>query len=63
MIVKKFIKFGEPLTPEQLEELRLLEEMPDEDIIYDEEFPKLTEEELAEFKRVNPLTEMRRVAN
>jgi len=63
MIVRKFIKFGEPLTPEQLEELRLLEAMPDEDIIYDEEFPKLTDEELAEFKRVNPLPEMRKVAN
>ena len=63
MIVRKFIKYGEPLTAEQIEELKNLEEMPDEDIVFDEEFPRLTAKELSEFKRVNPLPEVRQVAN
>ncbi|MBQ7705494.1 MAG: hypothetical protein IJT73_08730 [Selenomonadaceae bacterium] len=42
---------GEPLTEEEKEELRALEKHP---IVYDEDCPKLTEEELKQFKRVNP---------
>lgn len=63
MIVKKFINFDDPLTPEQIAELKALEEMPDEEIIYDDEFPELTDEELSEFRRIAPLTEMRQAAN
>ena len=63
MIVKKFINFDDPLTPEQIAELKALEEMPDEEIIYDDEFPELTDEELSEFRRIVPLTEMRQAAN
>ena len=63
MIVRRFIKFDEPLTPDQIKELQELEKMSDKDIIYDDEFPELTDEELTEFKRVNPLPEVRQAAN
>lgn len=45
---------GEPLRPEQIERLKILENMTDDDIIYDEDCPKLTDEQLKKFKRVNP---------
>ena len=63
MIVKKFIDFDEPLTAEQKAELKALSELPDDEIVFDEEFPRLTDKELSEFRRINPLPEMRRVAN
>ena len=39
---------------EQRERLKLLDDIKDEDIVYDEDCPKLTEEQLKRFKRVNP---------
>jgi len=52
--VTYILRRGEPLTPEQRERLKLLDDIKDEDIIYDEDCPKLTEEQLKQFKRVNP---------
>ena len=54
MLVYKWIKVGAPLTPEQHERLKLLDDIKDEDIVYDEDCPKLTDEQLKKFKRVNP---------
>ena len=54
MLVTKVIDLNAPLTPEQLERLKLLENMTDDDIVYDEECPPQTEEQLKKFKRVNP---------
>ena len=54
MLVTKVIDLNAPLRPEQLERLKLLENMTDEDIVYDEDCPKLTDEQLKRFKRVNP---------
>ena len=42
---------GQPLTEEELEELRALKDRP---IVFDEDCPELTEEQLKQFKRVNP---------
>ena len=56
------MKRGQPLTAEQIAELDALEDRP---IVYDEDCPKLTEEELRQFKRVNPRSnsvEPRRIA-
>ena len=55
--VTYILRKGEPLTDEEKEELRALENRP---IIYDEDCPKLTEEQLKQFKRVNPI---RKAAN
>ena len=52
--VTYILRKGEPLSPEQLERLKLLDDIKDEDIIYDEDCPKLTEEQLKLFRRVNP---------
>ena len=46
-----------PLTPEQIARLDALEKMSDDDIVYDEDAPKLTEEQLKKFKRVYPRRE------
>ena len=54
MLVRKWIDIGQPLSPEQLERLKLLENMTDDDIVYDEECPPQTEEQLKQFRRVNP---------
>ena len=54
MIVRKVIDLNAPLTPEQLERLKLLENMTDEDIVYDEDCPPQTPEQLKKFRRVNP---------
>ena len=55
MLVRKWIDVGAPLTPEQLERLKLLDDIKDEDITYDEDCPELTDELLQKrFKRVNP---------
>lgn len=51
MIVQRVIYPGQKPTPEQIEELRALKNRP---IIFDEDCPELTDEELKEFKRVNP---------
>ena len=55
---QRIIYEGQKPTPEQIERIRALKNRP---IIFDEEFPELTEEELKEFKRVNP--KRRKVAN
>lgn len=50
----KIIDLNAPLTPEQFERLKLLENMTDDDIVYDEDCPPQTEEQLKQFRRVNP---------
>lgn len=45
---------GQPLTEEQKKRLEALKQMSDDDIVYDEDSPMLTDEELSQFKRVNP---------
>ncbi len=57
MIVRKTIKIGRPLTEEEREEIRALKGRP---IVFDEDCPELTEEQLKKFRRVNPI---RRQAN
>jgi len=54
MLVTKVIDLNAPLTPEQLERLKLLENMTDDDIVFDEECPPQTDEQLKKFRRVNP---------
>ena len=54
MLVTKVIDLNTPLTPEQIERLKLLENMTDDDIVYDEDCPPQTEEQLKKFRRVNP---------
>ena len=54
-IVTYVLRRGQPLTKEQKAELEYLRNMSDDDIVYDEDCPELTDEELKEFKRVNPL--------
>ena len=53
--VTYILRRGQPLTEEQKARLEALKQMPDEDIIYDEDCPELTDEQLKQFKRVNPL--------
>lgn len=50
MTVKKEIDFGKKLTDEQLKMLEALKNRP---LIFDDDCPELTKEELAGFKRVN----------
>ena len=54
MLVTKVIDLNAPLRPEQIERLKLLENMTDDDIVFDEDCPPQTEEQLKLFKRVNP---------
>ena len=56
MLVRKVIDLNAPLelTPEQKAELEVLRQMSDDDIVYDEDCPELTDEQLKKFKRVNP---------
>ena len=51
MIVTYHRKRGTPLTPEQIERLDALKDRP---IVFDEDCPEMTEEQLKQFKRVNP---------
>ena len=51
MIVRRVIYEGQKPTPEQIEEIEKLKNRP---IVYDDEFPELTDEELKQFRRVNP---------
>lgn len=51
MIVRKIIDISVPLTEEEREEIRELKNRP---IVYDEDCPQLTPEQLKKFKRVNP---------
>jgi len=54
MLVTKVINLNAPLTPEQEAELDALSKMSDDDIVFDEDCPPQTEEQLKQFKRVNP---------
>lgn len=54
MIVRKVIDLNAPLTPEQEAELKALSEMSDDDIVFDEDCPPQTPEQLKQFRRVNP---------
>ncbi len=54
-IVTYILRRGQSLTEEQKAEIEALKNMRDEDIVFDEDCPKLTEEQLRKFKRVNPL--------
>ncbi|MBO6178697.1 MAG: hypothetical protein IKN12_13090 [Selenomonadaceae bacterium] len=47
-----YIYEGMGLTPEQIQRLDALDGIKDEDIVYDEDSPKLTKEQLEKFKRV-----------
>ena len=49
--VTYILRKGQPLTEEEREELRALKDRP---IVFDEDCPELTEEQLKQFKRVNP---------
>ena len=53
MIVRRVIYEGQKPTPEQVERLRALK-AENRPIVYDDEFPELTDEELKQFKRVHP---------
>ena len=53
-MVTYVLRRGQPLTEEQKKRLEALKQMRDEDIICDEDCPELTDEELSQFKRVNP---------
>ncbi len=53
MLVTYNRKKGTPLTPEQIAEIEDAAKYP---IVYDEDCPEMTEEQLRQFKRVNPLS-------
>ncbi len=52
MIVRKEIDITKPLTPEEHEMLKEAEAAP---IVFDEDCPELTEEQLSEFHRVSEI--------
>ena len=54
MLVRRVIDVNALLTVEQKAEIEVLKQMSDDDIVYDEDCPKLTEEQLSKFRRVNP---------
>ena len=56
MIVTYTLKRGTPLTPEQIAEIEEAAKYP---IVFDEDCPEMTEEQLRQFKRVNPLPQNR----
>ena len=49
-MIRYTLKRGQPLTPEQISELDALEDRP---IVFDEDCPPMTEEQLKQFRRVN----------
>ena len=51
MIVRRIIYKGQKPTPDQIEEIKALKDRP---IVFDEDCPELTDEELKQFRRVNP---------
>ena len=53
-MVTYILRKGQPLTEEQKAELEALKNMRDEDIDFSD-IPELTDEQLKQFKRVNPL--------
>lgn len=54
MTVKYTLRRGQPLTPAQIAELDALKDRP---IVFDEDCPETTEEQLRNFKRVNPCSD------
>lgn len=50
---RRIIYRGQKPTPEQVERLRALK-AENRPIVYDDEFPKLTDEELKQFRRFYP---------
>lgn len=58
--VTYILRKGQPLTEEELEELRNLKNRP---IVFDEDCPELTDEELKQFRRVNPRRKEKAQAN
>ena len=50
LVTKKRVRGAKP-TPEQIAMIEAAKKLP---IVYDEDCPKLTEEELRQFERVNP---------
>ncbi len=50
-IIRKFIRFDVPLTEEQKSRIRESKNRP---IVFDEDCPELTDEELKEFRPANP---------
>ena len=63
MLVRKVIDISAPLRPEQIERLKLFENMTDDDIVFDEDCPPQTPEQLKKFKRVNPRRPKEQVAS
>lgn len=61
MLVRKFINFDEPLTPEEKAELEALKNMQDEDIVFDEDCPPMTEEQLEELSYLMRKYKTRRI--
>ena len=53
MIVSYHRKHGTPLSQEQIDRLEALKDRP---IVFDEDCPPMTEEQLSQFKRVTPHT-------
>lgn len=54
MIVTYNLTPGTPLTPEQIKRLDALKHRP---IVFDEDCPEMTDEQLKQFKRVHPRPE------
>lgn len=52
MIIRKEVDFTEPLTDEQI---KMLEGLKDRPIVFDEDSRELTDEELAQFRRVSDI--------
>ena len=63
MLVTRVIDVNAPLTEEQKARLAILKQMSDDDIVYDEDCPKLTDEQLSQFRRVNPRRPKEQVAS
>ena len=57
IMVKKEINFSEGLSEEQIEMLRNLEKRP---IVYDEDCPELSEEELSQFRHISEINNNKR---
>ena len=58
MIIRKYINLNAPLTEEQIARLKKLEEMPDDEINFDD-IPEQTPEQLKQFRRVFPLEKVK----
>ena len=54
MIVTYNLNPNTPLTPEQIKRLDALKDRP---IVFDEDCPEMTDEQLRQFRRVHPIGE------